>query len=259
VARLVFDCEIGYSTARRAVAELVKAGLLERVRRGNRRRRQSDEYRLILAPDLLDRVDVPSPEEARRQIEKINAQVTGSGRERQRRISAHVDSAKPAGNIGSEDVDNPPEQDQQEVGLTLTIESGETRSNAHITPLLALATARPPIPKTPNRKRDQPSSLAGDHQKTPETKRTQDHPHQGALMAVLCGICPHCDTALDPDGTCLTCRRDPPKPAPPISAHPECDECHMLLDRDGTCPRCPVWTDMGPTIRKVTAAPGAGA
>lgn len=61
VARLAVDCEIGYSTARRYLAWLREVGLIELVRRGNRKRGRSDEYRLILAPDLLEHLDLPDP------------------------------------------------------------------------------------------------------------------------------------------------------------------------------------------------------
>lgn len=206
LARLVFESGVGYSTARRSMAELVKAGLLERVRRGNRRRGQADEYRLILAEDLFDRVDVPDPEVARRHIEKINAEVTGSGRERQRRISAHVDSAKPVGNIEPKPVDNSPEQDQEEVSLTLTIESGETRSNAQNGPLLALTSARPPkdIP-TPHRKRDHPSSLAG-NQPVPSTTNGRQSP----LLGVIDGHQP--DYPIDDYQLTIPVEMPPPRP-----------------------------------------------
>lgn len=72
-------------------------------------------------------------------------------------------------------------------------------------------------------------------------------------MAVLCGICPDCDTALDPDGTCHTCRHCPPKPAAPISAHVECPECSTLLDPDGSCFRCTTWHTLDTQLAGINA------
>lgn len=225
LARLVFDCGIGYSTARRSLAELRTAGLLELVDRGNRRRREADHYRLTIGPDLLDRVEVPSPEQARRSIESINAHVTGSGRERQRRISALVDSANP-GSDDSNPVDNPPDDDQDADELALTQTNHETRSNAHTGPGLALAPARPTSHRQQARKRDQPSSLADDHQSA-STGR------QPPILGVIDG---------DHDSK-------------PISAHPPpavCAGCSMPLNRGGSCDRCETWSDMTPAIHRLT-------
>jgi hypothetical protein len=71
IARLVVQCRIRYSTCRRAIADLRSAGLLELVTRGGRGR--SNEYRLILSVDLLERWDVPSPDEERSEIDAIVA------------------------------------------------------------------------------------------------------------------------------------------------------------------------------------------
>lgn len=206
LARLVYETGIGYSTARRAVADLRAAGLLELVRRGNRRMRQADEYRLVLAPDLLDKVDVPSPEEARRQIESINARVTGSGRERQRRISAHVDSVKPVSRNPAEVVDNPPDGDQHDSLLALTQVSDETRSNAQIGGLLALTqeSAHLVIEHHP-RTRDRPSRLAGNHQR-PSTARARAP--QSPLLAVIDGDLP--DHPVDDYQLALSMPLEPP-------------------------------------------------
>lgn len=63
VARLAVDLEVSYSTARRELAWLRKVGLIELVRAGNRRRNLSDEYRLILGPNVLEHLDVLDPAE----------------------------------------------------------------------------------------------------------------------------------------------------------------------------------------------------
>jgi hypothetical protein len=60
VTRLAVECGLGQRTVQRIVARLRQVGLLQRVSRGNRRAGQSDEYRLIAAFDLLDRLTVLS-------------------------------------------------------------------------------------------------------------------------------------------------------------------------------------------------------
>jgi DNA-binding transcriptional ArsR family regulator len=61
VARLAADMQATYRTARRYLAWLREVGLIELVRAGNRRRGWSDEYRLILGPDVLEHLEVPDP------------------------------------------------------------------------------------------------------------------------------------------------------------------------------------------------------
>lgn len=70
VARLAVQCEVDYRTVQRALAALRKAGLIEVVRRGARRAGQSDEYRLIIAADVLERIEVPTPAAERVAIER---------------------------------------------------------------------------------------------------------------------------------------------------------------------------------------------
>jgi hypothetical protein len=61
VARFAVDLEVSYSTARRYLAWLRKVGLLEMTRAGSRRNQTASEYRLILHPDVMENLDVPSP------------------------------------------------------------------------------------------------------------------------------------------------------------------------------------------------------
>lgn len=62
-ARLALDLERSYATARRHLKWLRETGLIAIVRAGNARRGWVDEYRLILAQDLLDRLELPTPSE----------------------------------------------------------------------------------------------------------------------------------------------------------------------------------------------------
>ncbi len=91
IARLAVQCEIDYRTAQRALAVLRKAGLIEVVRRGARRSGKADEYRLILAADLLERCHVPTPAAERVAIERMGEPRHRSTRH-PRRVEPPVDN-----------------------------------------------------------------------------------------------------------------------------------------------------------------------
>src|SRR5260370_31570300 len=61
VARLAIQGGLSYRTAQRELARLRAMGLIERMPRTGARRGWMACYRLILAADLLDRCDVPTP------------------------------------------------------------------------------------------------------------------------------------------------------------------------------------------------------
>jgi hypothetical protein len=71
VARIAVDLEIGYSTARRYLAWMRKVGLIELVRAGNRRKNLSDEYRLILGPDVMEHIEVLDPADHKRLTDEL--------------------------------------------------------------------------------------------------------------------------------------------------------------------------------------------
>lgn len=77
LARIAVDAEVSYNVAQTALTKLRKVGLVEQVGYGARRRGSANEYRLILAPDLLDRVDVLTPAQVR--LEADRKQATHSG------------------------------------------------------------------------------------------------------------------------------------------------------------------------------------
>jgi DNA-binding transcriptional ArsR family regulator len=62
VTRLAVDLGASYRTAQRYLSWLREVGLIELVREGNRRKRLSDEYRLILGPDVLEHLEVLNPD-----------------------------------------------------------------------------------------------------------------------------------------------------------------------------------------------------
>lgn len=63
VDRLALDLRRSVVTARRHLEWMRDVGLIVLVRRGNRRRRQSDEYRLAMSEDALQRAKIPDPDE----------------------------------------------------------------------------------------------------------------------------------------------------------------------------------------------------
>jgi DNA-binding transcriptional ArsR family regulator len=63
VDRLALDLRRSVATARRHLEWMRDVGLIVLIRRGNRRRRQSDEYRLALSNDALAKAEIPDPDE----------------------------------------------------------------------------------------------------------------------------------------------------------------------------------------------------
>jgi len=63
IARLATDLECSYATAQRHLRWLRDVGLIERTYEGSPRRGLSDEYRLIVSAETVDRLGIPDPEE----------------------------------------------------------------------------------------------------------------------------------------------------------------------------------------------------
>lgn len=79
VARLSFDCELGYNVVQQCLSRLREFLLIELVRQGNSRG-ASDEYRLTIPGDLDERVILPSPTQAKKEIEAIRERRRGKYR-----------------------------------------------------------------------------------------------------------------------------------------------------------------------------------
>lgn len=74
VARLSYDAEVNYNTAKGALKTLRDAGLIRKVgRRGD-----ADVYRLVIAVDLADRCDVPTPGQVELELAAIRGLKRGS-------------------------------------------------------------------------------------------------------------------------------------------------------------------------------------
>jgi len=72
-ARLAVDLECSLATAKRHLTWLREVGLIERVRRANRRRGYADEYRLTFGPHLLEHIKLPSPTEYDALVQAVKA------------------------------------------------------------------------------------------------------------------------------------------------------------------------------------------
>lgn len=92
VARLAVDCELTYNVIQTALKSLRAAGLIEVVRKAVRRR-HADEYRLILADDVLDRIDVLTPAQIADAAEVLATQRRGRPRPAAKR---RIDEVLPA-------------------------------------------------------------------------------------------------------------------------------------------------------------------
>lgn len=89
IARMAVECELSRAEARRALKTLRDAGLIELVCRGNRRLRKSDEYRLVIGPDVMEHFKVPSPAEHDAAIIALKDRERQQQEQRQRRHSLH--------------------------------------------------------------------------------------------------------------------------------------------------------------------------
>lgn len=61
LAVLAVATEMNYNTVSSAVSKLQKCGLIERLKTSHQGRRHADEYRLVLAADVVDRVEILDP------------------------------------------------------------------------------------------------------------------------------------------------------------------------------------------------------
>lgn len=144
VARLAVDLEVSYSTARRYLAWLREAGLIELVRAGSRRRALSDEYRLILGPDVLETIEVLAPDEHAARAEGIREVNREASRVRTRRSKECASALtlderrKPVDNSPAAE---PPDGDLR--SSRVSVENRDLRSNG--TPS-ALTLDEPPSP-----------------------------------------------------------------------------------------------------------------
>lgn len=193
-ARLCVLCDLGYVTVRRARQELLAAGLLELVRRGNRRRGHADEYRLVLAENLLDRLTWLSPSEVTAAAEKITEarQAAEAARVRKRDQGSETTPE----DQGSQE---PPDRDQgsHRTGKTGSGLTDDRDQGSLATPHQAKVTK--PVEMTS-------PGLAGD---LPTRARDSDESKSTTVDSgpTAAPACSACGALLDPGSTvCFVCR-----------------------------------------------------
>jgi DNA-binding transcriptional ArsR family regulator len=71
--RLMVELDLSRGAVQRAMRVLREAGLMEVTSRGGRKAHKADTYRLILAADLLDRIEVRSPDQVRAEAARLAA------------------------------------------------------------------------------------------------------------------------------------------------------------------------------------------
>lgn len=188
--RLCVLCDLAYATVKRARQDLLGAGLVELVRRGNRRRGHADEYRLILAEDLDDRLQWLSPNEVTAAAEKIaNA--------RQCAEAARIHKRDQGSHATPEDQGSHTDPDPDQGSHT----TRETRFRAHRRSGSGL-TDDPPPSQGDQANGDDQSLLGSSPHQAPAndpqpTSPTVDNPP----------ACSACGALLDPGSTvCFVCR-----------------------------------------------------
>jgi hypothetical protein len=78
IATVAVCAEVSYKTAKLVTAKLVELGLLEQVAPSTRRKSRFDEYRLILHPDLSDRLVVLDPDQMKKAAEAMRESYRGT-------------------------------------------------------------------------------------------------------------------------------------------------------------------------------------
>lgn len=213
-ARLAADCQVSLRTAGRYLTWMRSTGFVELVERGNRRRGKADRYRLILAPDLAERIDLPDPEQYRRIIGELAA--ANRSESRQRYIATRDRSVSTDTNDDrrSRDVPQTPDSDEEaapDEGSTDIKVSAETGFSGHEAmvstdtlgvhpPFIDDLTSEADLPwgKMDLRSPREPSARAGARDDAMSAVATRP-PRSGPTCA--CGV------ELDPMGRCFRCHR----------------------------------------------------
>lgn len=99
VAGLAVACEVTYNVAQESLSALRDAGLIERITYGTRRMGKADEYRLILHPDVLERITVLDPNQVEKEVERLMVRRRG-GRDPKPRLHPTACGAEPPSDEG---------------------------------------------------------------------------------------------------------------------------------------------------------------
>lgn len=227
VTRLAVDLGASYRTAQRYLSWLREVGLIELVREGNRRKRLSDEYRLILGPDVLEHLEVLDPgsyDDARTELRAAR--------------SSRRDQASPKNGVQSEA--SAARIEGHQASPRVSYKEGDQASNG--APSGVTQGVPPPSNYTsPNRSTspadDEDPRTAVTLAREPE-EPTKPEPSPRSTKCPTHGL----GGGMRPDGLpeCTFCRREhrtgPPKPDPPPNRPGRCG--HTPLPGKDRCRTC---------------------
>jgi hypothetical protein len=210
-SRLAWESEVDKKTVTKSLAELVRVGLIEVVRLPHGRDGAA-EYRLIIGPDVLEHVDVPSPAEAVVGIGRLAEK--GRGPSDATRGTGHVE---PMDNRGRDPWDGPRLEDQPDESRPVPgATSGETR------PVLDPRRDPPRPPHHPWTYTQTPSPNSGEDLCTAVTPTRATGPDQDPIPPPMPERCTHGLTSrrrADGLPSCAICRREATRPPPDNVVH----------------------------------------
>lgn len=127
LAKVAVAAEVDYKTAKRALAALTAAGLIEKVNGHTGARGNYDEYRLILAPDVLERIDVLTPTQYENEVQRVREANSRKAKPRDvRGATDPVPGEVPEGDLRGAGDPVPADPPQDRTGYS-TSESDEVR------------------------------------------------------------------------------------------------------------------------------------
>lgn len=223
VTRLAVDLGVSYRTAQRYLSWLRQVGLLELVREGNRRKRLSDEYRLIIGPDILEHFEVLDPG----RYEEMRTDLRDARSKR--------DQASPKNDAQSALESAAAEMDQ--ASPMASYKDGDQASNS------ASSGVTQGVPPPSNITFPSRSTFPADER---DLRTAVTGPRANPDRTPTPSRCPTHHIPLKPraDGeeACALCRVDlrragppPPEPDPPPPPRPPRCEHGLTADRCGTC------------------------
>jgi hypothetical protein len=168
IARLAVECELSAKAVKGALAALREQGLIEVVRAA-RKAGEHNEYRLILAEDILERIDVPPPDRHAASISVVAEQIRG--RYIPQGTARPADDDEPEKLRGTAvPADDPPEPDPAGNGEDdETAPAGNGATNLRGTPL-------PPTTHGPRQSSTTHSTTAGVRTDAEMSARCPAHP-----------------------------------------------------------------------------------
>jgi hypothetical protein len=246
-ARYAVDLEVSYSTARRYLTWLRGVGLLEMTRAGNRRRGTASEYRLIIGPDVLERIEVLSPDAQKALAEEMRGAEREGTRGRVAKMRAS-DQRSPNASVNEapEEPETAPDQRSPKASVKEPI-NAQTEPDQR-SPWMTYT----PSPPTPSQE-DHPPRADDEDLRTAVTgsrASTEPNPELPSPQPAKCSHGFKINARPDGSSSCAFCRREQaagppePDPEPPPGRPSRCD--HTPLP--GNCHICPT-ERVAPVVR----------